>query len=65
MTARRKPWLPFTAATIFKEVPMRKYIAFFRLRFSMGLQYRAAALAGIVTQFVWGTMEILMFRAFY
>ncbi len=57
--------LPFTEAIIFKEVPMRKYIAFFRLRFSMGLQYRAAALAGIVTQFVWGTMEVLMFRAFY
>ena len=65
MTVPRKLWRPFTAATIFKEVPMRKYIAFFRLRFSMGLQYRAAALAGIVTQFVWGTMEILMFRAFY
>lgn len=44
---------------------MKKYLAFFRLRFSMGLQYRAAALAGIVTQFVWGAMEILMFRAFY
>ncbi|MBQ8597730.1 MAG: ABC transporter permease [Lachnospiraceae bacterium] len=44
---------------------MRKYLAFFRLRFSMGLQYRTAALAGIVTQFVWGIMEILMFRAFY
>lgn len=44
---------------------MKKYIAFFRLRFSMGLQYRAAALAGITTQFFWGAMEILMFRAFY
>lgn len=44
---------------------MKKYIAFFRLRFITGLQYRAAALAGIVTQFVWGTMELLMFRAFY
>lgn len=44
---------------------MKKYLSFFRLRFSMGLQYRAAALAGIVTQFVWGTMEILIFRAFY
>lgn len=44
---------------------MKKYIAFFRLRFSMGLQYRAAALAGVVTQFVWGAMEILVFRAFY
>ena len=44
---------------------MKKYIAFFRLRFSMGLQYRSAALAGMATQFFWGTMEILMFRAFY
>lgn len=44
---------------------MRKYLAFFRLRFSMGLQYRAAALAGIVTQFAWGAMEIALFRAFY
>lgn len=44
---------------------MKKYIAFFRLRFSMGLQYRAAAFAGIITQFAWGIMEILMFRAFY
>ena len=44
---------------------MRKYLAFFRLRFSMDLQYRAAAFAGVITQFAWGTMEILMFRAFY
>lgn len=44
---------------------MRKYLSFFRLRFSMGLQYRAAALAGVVTQFAWGFMEIMIFRAFY
>ena len=44
---------------------MRKYLSFFRLRFAMGLQYRAAALAGIVTQFAWGFMEIMVFRAFY
>ena len=44
---------------------MGKDLAFFRLRFSMGLQYRAAAVAGIVTQFVWGAMELLAFRAFY
>ncbi|MDE5824615.1 MAG: ABC-2 family transporter protein [Lachnospiraceae bacterium] len=31
----------------------------------MGLQYRSAALAGIVTQFVWGFMEIMIFHAFY
>ena len=44
---------------------MKKYFSFFRLRFSMGLQYRAAALGGILTQFVWGFMEIIMLRAFY
>ena len=44
---------------------MKKYICFFRLRFSMGLQYRTAAAAGIVTQFFWGAMEILVYRAFY
>lgn len=44
---------------------MKKYISFFRLRFSMGLQYRAAAAAGVVTQFFWGGMEILVYRAFY
>ncbi|MCI8388256.1 MAG: ABC transporter permease [Clostridiales bacterium] len=43
----------------------KKYISFFRIRFSAGLQYRAAALAGVVTQFVWGLMEIRMFEAFY
>jgi ABC-2 type transport system permease protein len=35
------------------------------MRFIAGLQYRAAALAGIATQFAWGIMGILMFRAFY
>ncbi len=44
---------------------MKKYISFFRIRFSMGLQYRTAALAGIVTQFAWGFMEIMIFKAFY
>lgn len=44
---------------------MKKYLSFFRLRFTLGLQYRAAALAGCVTQFFWGFMEILMFDAFY
>lgn len=44
---------------------MKKYISFFRLRLVVGLQYRAAAAAGIVTQFFWGFMEIMMFQAFY
>ena len=43
---------------------MKKYLSFFRLRFITGLQYRTAALAGIATQFFWGAMEILTFRAF-
>ena len=44
---------------------MKKYLSFFRMRFLMGLQYRTAAIAGMTTQFVWGLMEILVFRAFY
>lgn len=44
---------------------MRKYLALFRIRFINSLQYRAAALAGMATQFAWGFMEILAFFAFY
>lgn len=45
--------------------PIKKYLSFFRLRFVMGLQYRAAALAGVATQFAWGFLEIMVYRAFY
>ena len=48
-----------------RATPIRKYLSFFTIRFSAGLQYRAAALAGIATQFFWGLMEIRMFMAFY
>ena len=44
---------------------MKKYCALFRIRFINSLQYRAAALAGLATQFAWGLMEILAFSAFY
>lgn len=44
---------------------MKKYLSFFRVRFSMGIQYRAAAIAGVVTQFLWGGMELLAYWAFY
>lgn len=44
---------------------MKKYLSFFRMKFLAGLQYRAAAAAGIATQFAWGFMEILLFAAFY
>lgn len=44
---------------------MRKYWSFFKMRLMAGLQYRSAALAGMSTQFVWGAMEILLYRAFW
>ena len=44
---------------------MKTYLSLFRIRFINGLQYRAAALAGLSTQFAWGFMEILAFSAFY
>lgn len=44
---------------------MKKYLSFFRIRFIAGLQYRAAAWGGIATQFAWGFLTILMYRAFY
>lgn len=44
---------------------MKKYLSFFRIRFIAGLQYRAAAWAGVFTQAIWGVMMILMYRAFY
>ncbi len=48
-----------------KCIDYQKYLSFFRMRFLAGLQYRAAALAGIITQFVWGAMELLIYKAFY
>ncbi len=44
---------------------MKKYLSFFKMRLMAGLQYRTAALAGLSTQFVWGAMEILIYRAFW
>jgi len=44
---------------------MKKYLSFFKIRFINGLQYRAAAYAGMATQFFWGFMTLLMFWAFY
>jgi ABC-2 type transport system permease protein len=44
---------------------MKRYVSFFKMRLIAGLQYRTAALAGLSTQLVWGTLEILLYRAFY
>lgn len=43
----------------------KKYLCVFRIRFNAGLQYRAAAWGGIFTQFFWGFLNILLFKAFY
>lgn len=50
---------------MFWKNSLRKYHSFFKLRYIQGLQYRAAAWGGIVTQFVWGGLELIAFSAFY
>jgi len=44
---------------------MKTYLSLIKMRFINGLQYRAAALAGIATQFAFGFMFITMYIAFY
>ncbi|MFF2093194.1 ABC transporter permease [Paenibacillus sp. NPDC058174] len=44
---------------------MKAYISVFKMRLNNGLQYRAAALAGIGTQFFFGFIFIMIFEAFY
>ena len=44
---------------------MRPYWAFFRTRFLALLQYRAAAIAGIGTQWLFGFVRVVALWAFY
>ncbi len=44
---------------------MKKYLTFFEIKFKAGFQYRIAALAGVATQFFWGFMYLLLYKAFY
>jgi len=44
---------------------MKAYFSVFKLRLINGLQYRAAAFAGVATQFFWGIMHIMVYEAFY
>lgn len=44
---------------------MKPYISLFRVRLINGLQYRAAALGGLATQFFWGIMLVFIYAAFY
>ena len=44
---------------------LRPYQAVVRARFSLLLQYRAAALAGFVTQCWWGAIKVMVLAAFF
>lgn len=44
---------------------MKMYLAYFILKFKTGLQYRAAALAGLATQFFFGFVYTSVYIAFY
>ena len=44
---------------------MKSYLSYFKLKFKTGLQYRAAALAGISTQIFFGIVYITVYVAFY
>ena len=44
---------------------MRQYLSFFKLKFAVGLQYKAAALAGLATQIFFGLVFIMVYMAFY
>ena len=44
---------------------MRCYLGIFKMRLIAGMQYRAAAWAGVATQFFWGGIQLLIFYAFY
>jgi ABC-2 type transport system permease protein len=43
----------------------RPYVAAFSARFLLSLQYRAAAVAGFLTQCWWGAIKIMVYAAFY
>lgn len=44
---------------------MKSYITYLKLKFKTGLQYRAAALAGMVTQIFFGFVYVSIYIAFY
>lgn len=44
---------------------MNIYLSYFKLRLNVALQYRFSAIAGILTQFFWGAMLIMIYDAYY
>lgn len=44
---------------------MKGYLSYFKVLIITNLQYRTAALAGLCTQFFWGFLSIMIYKAFY
>ena len=44
---------------------MKSYLSYFKLKYKTGLQYRAAAFAGVFTQFFFGLIYVSIYIAFY
>lgn len=44
---------------------MKQYLSFFKIKFSTGLQYKSAAIAGLATQIFFGFVFIMVYIAFY
>ena len=40
------------------------YLAYLKIKFLNEIQYKIAALAGVITQFAWGWMYIMLYTAF-
>lgn len=43
---------------------MSAYLTLFKCKFMLNLQYRMAAISGIITQFVWGYLLIILYQLF-
>ena len=44
---------------------MRAYLSYFKCQIEVGLQYKSAAYAGLLTQFFWGILYVFVYEAFY
>jgi ABC-type uncharacterized transport system, permease component len=44
---------------------MSGYLSYFKIQVISGLQYKAAALAGLSTQFFWGFLFVMVYQSFY
>lgn len=44
---------------------MNGYLAILKIRMKVLFQYRAASIAGVLTQLFWGMIQVMIFQAFY